>query len=57
MNTPPADACVWLSISHVKSELLFGFACDLFQKDSATTVARLEAFTRGGAIAVENCLR
>lgn len=50
MNDLRGDPCAWLSVSHVKSELLFGFTCDLFQNDSATTLSRLEAFTRGGAI-------
>jgi len=50
MNDHRGEPCAWLSISHIKSELLFGFTCDLFQNDSATTLSRLEAFTRGGAI-------
>lgn len=50
MNTPPPDVCVWLSISHVKSELLFGFTCDLIEEDLPAAASLSEAFKRGTAL-------
>jgi len=46
----PYDPCVWLSISHVKSELLFGFTCDLFEEDLPKAASLNEAFLRGAAV-------
>lgn len=43
-SEPP---CVWLSISHIKSDLLFGFRSRLAEEDSRLAVDLLSAFKRG----------
>ena len=42
-----AEHCVWLSISHIKSDLSFGFTSEMLEHDEQILVTRLLAFKRG----------
>ena len=46
---PVHDSVVWISVSDVKSELVFGFISRMFEEERALLVERLKAFSRGKA--------
>ncbi|KQW79109.1 hypothetical protein ASC89_12470 [Devosia sp. Root413D1] len=46
----PSEACVWLSVSHIKSELLFGFTCDLIETNLPAVASLIQAFRQGVAV-------
>lgn len=47
------EPCVWLSISDIKSDLSFGFTCQMIEDDKDALLSRLLAFKRGAVLESE----